>query len=57
MNGLVFRVVDKFPEPAFSLLAAEAFADYEPSKLLTEVLNEEAAVRSATLGAAGDGVL
>ena len=65
MNELTFRVVDKFPEPAYSTLVREAFADYETSELLTEISNEEAAVRSATLvaalspalGAVDDGVL
>ena len=52
MNDLTFRVVDKFPEPAYSMLVREAFADYEPSQLLTEISNEEAAVRSTTLGTA-----
>ena len=61
MNDLTFRVVDKFPEPAFATLVREAFADYEPSELLTEVSNEEAAARSglfgAALGAADDSAL
>jgi ribosomal protein S18 acetylase RimI-like enzyme len=57
MNDLVFRVVDKFPEPAFSTLAGEAFADYEASELLTAVLNEEASVRSRTSSAADEGAL
>ena len=52
MNDLTFRVVDKFPEPAYSMLVREAFADYEPSQLLTEISNEEAAERSATLSTA-----
>ena len=52
MNDLTFRVVDKFPEPAYSTLVREAFADYEPSALLTEVSNEEAAMRSETVSAA-----
>jgi hypothetical protein len=45
MNELAFRVVDEFPEPAFSALAAEAFSDYEPSELLTAVLDQEATAR------------
>ena len=65
VNDLTFRIVDKFPEPAYSTLVREAFADYETSELLTEISNEEAAVRSATLvaalspalGAVDDGVL
>lgn len=57
MDDLTFRIVDKFPEPAYSTLVREAFADYEPSQLLTEVSNEEAAARSATPSAADDGAL
>ena len=57
MNEISFRVLDKFPEPAFSVLAAEAFSDYETSELLTDVLNAEAAVRSKSLTAANDGAL
>jgi hypothetical protein len=33
MNNITFRVVDTFPEPAFSTLTEEA-SDYEPSKSL-----------------------
>ena len=51
MNEITFRVVDKFPEPEFSALAAQAFSDYETSKLLTEVLDMEAAGRSKSLNA------
>jgi len=57
VNDIDFRVVDKFPEPAFSLLAAEAFSDYEASAMLSAVLSEEAAARSATLGAVDDASL
>jgi len=57
MNDITFRVVEKFPEPAFSTLAAEAFSDYEASELLTAVLREEAAARSTTLGAVDEGAL
>jgi ribosomal protein S18 acetylase RimI-like enzyme len=57
MNDLVFRIVDKFPEPALSTLAGEAFSDYEASELLADVLNEEAAARSGTLNAADEGAL
>ena len=46
MNDLVLRVVDEFPEPAFSALAREAFSDYQASELLTDVLNAEAAARA-----------
>ena len=57
MNEIIFRVMDKFPEPEFSVLAAEAFSDYETSELLTDVLNAETAVRSKSLNAADDGAL
>jgi ribosomal protein S18 acetylase RimI-like enzyme len=57
MNDLVFRIVEAFPEPAFSALAREAFADYQASELLTDVLNAEAAARSGTRSAAGEGAL
>ena len=57
MTEIIFRVIDKFPEPTFSVLAAEAFSDYETSELLTDVLNTEAAVRSKSLNAADDGAL
>lgn len=40
--------MDQFPEPAFAMLAAEAFSDYEASELLTAVLSEEAAAGSIT---------
>ncbi len=57
MSEVIFRVIDKFPEPAFSVLATEAFSDYETSELLTDVLNTEAAARSKSLNAADDGAL
>jgi ribosomal protein S18 acetylase RimI-like enzyme len=57
MSDLVFRVVERFPEPAFSALAEEAFSDYEPSSLLADVLNEEAAARSSTLKALDYGAI
>ena len=57
MNDLVFRAVDSFPEPAFSALAREAFSDYEPSPLLTDVLNAEAIVRPANPNAGDEGAL
>ena len=57
MNDLLFRVVDTFPEPAFSTLAREAFSNYEKSPLLTDVLNAEAAARSANLTALDAGAL
>lgn len=57
MNDLVFRVVDAFPEPASSTLAREAFSDYEPSPLLTDVLNAEAAARPGHPDAADEAAL
>lgn len=42
---ITFRVVDNFPEPAFSALVDDAFSDYVPSELLTAVANEESAAR------------
>ncbi len=57
MNNIIFRVVDKFPEPAFSTLAAEAFSDYETSALLTDVANEEAAARPTLSDATDEGSL
>jgi ribosomal protein S18 acetylase RimI-like enzyme len=45
MNEITFRIVDKFPEPAFSALREEAFSDYEASELLADVANEEAVAR------------
>jgi ribosomal protein S18 acetylase RimI-like enzyme len=55
MSDLVFRVVEQFPEPAYSALAGEAFSDFEASELLSEVLNEEAAVKSGTPGTVEEG--
>ena len=52
MNDLVLRVVDEFPEPAFSALAREAFSDYQASELLTDVLNAEAAAAARVEGPA-----
>jgi ribosomal protein S18 acetylase RimI-like enzyme len=57
VSEVIFRVIDQFPEPAFSVLAAEAFSDYETSELLTDVLNTEAAGNSKSLNAADDGTL
>jgi ribosomal protein S18 acetylase RimI-like enzyme len=44
MGDITFRVVASFPEPAFSVLTREAFAEYESSQLLTDVLAHEATV-------------
>lgn len=57
MTDLQFRIVDAFPEPAHSLLAREAFSDYEPSALLTEVLSKEAATSGGGSRTADEGGL
>ena len=57
MNNIQYRVVDKFPEPAFSTLTDEAFSDYEASELLTAVATQEAAARTETPNAADEGAL
>ena len=57
MSEVIFRVIDKFPVPEFSLLAAKAFSDYETSELLTQVLNAEAALKPKSLNTADDGAL
>lgn len=57
MNNITFRIVGKFPEPAFSALSEEAFSDYEASTLLADVANEEAAVRPGILNATDEGTL
>ena len=57
MNGISFRVVEEFPEPEFSLLVDEAFSDYEPSTLLSEVGVEEAAARSGATAAPSKGAI
>ena len=41
MQDITFRVVDQFPEPAYTALADQAFSDYEESELLTSVAQEE----------------
>lgn len=45
MSTIQYRVLESFPEPAFSVLANDAFSDYAPSSLLTDVLTEEAAAK------------
>lgn len=57
MTEVTFRVVDQFPEPAHSRLAADAFADYAPSGLLSKVLDAEAAQRSGALSSTEAGAL
>ncbi|WP_425258446.1 GNAT family N-acetyltransferase [Rubrivivax sp. RP6-9] len=46
MNAITYRVVDVFPEPAYSALVTEAFSDYEESQLLSDVAHQEDAARS-----------
>jgi ribosomal protein S18 acetylase RimI-like enzyme len=55
-GDITFRVVESFPEPAFSALSRRAFADYEQSQLLTDVLDQEAAA-GAGIAAAEAGAL
>lgn len=57
MTEISFRVLDKFPEPEFSVLAAEAFSDWATSELLADVLTTEAAIRPKSLSAVDDGAL
>jgi hypothetical protein len=45
MNDVTLRVLEIFPEPELSALQAEVFSDFEPSRLLAEVLVSEAAAR------------
>ena len=45
MPNIQYRVLESFPEPAFSVLANNAFSDYAPSRLLTDVLTAEAAAK------------
>ena len=46
MSDIAFRVLQEFPEPAYSALVDEAFADYAESELLAEVAREESAARA-----------
>ena len=48
MTPIRYRVVESFPEPAFSTLVDQAFSDYQESELLSDVAREEAAARSAS---------
>ena len=57
MKNITFRVVDKFPEPAFTALTEEAFSDYEASELLTDVASQEAAARTSTPNAGDEDAL
>ena len=49
MSNIQFRVLESFPEPAYSALVDGAFSDYDESKLLLAVSEEEAAARSPAL--------
>jgi GNAT superfamily N-acetyltransferase len=57
MNDLRLQTVDQFPEPAFSALAQETFSDYDPSPLLTDVLDHESTSRSRHPTSTGEGAL
>jgi ribosomal protein S18 acetylase RimI-like enzyme len=50
MNSISFRVLESFPEPAYSELIDEAFSDYDESELLTAVSADEAAARPTAIG-------
>ena len=57
MKDITFRVLDQFPEPAYSALVDEAFSDYGESELLSAVAQEEAAARTGTPAAVVEGAL
>jgi len=57
MTDITFRVVDQFPEPAYTALAEQAFSDYEESELLSEVAREELAARAVAQPLANAGSL
>ena len=57
MDTATFRVVGAFPEPEFSALVDEAFADYVPSELLADVAREEAVARVGALEPSTEGAL
>lgn len=46
---LMLRVLETFPEPQTSELQRAVFADFEPSRLLAEVLASESALRKDSL--------
>ena len=48
MNDITFRVLEKFPEPAYTALVEDAFSDYVESELLADVAREETIARSET---------
>ncbi len=47
MKTASYRVVDQFPEPAYSALSDEAFSDYKESGLLADVAREEQSARTS----------
>jgi hypothetical protein len=57
MNGITFRVLEQFPEPAHSALVDEAFADHEESALPSAVSDEVAAARSGATAVAPDAAI
>ena len=57
MNGITFRVLEEFPEPAYTTLVQQAFSDYDESQLLTDVAREEQASRGPTSDATNDRAL
>ena len=57
MKNITFRVVEQFPEPAFTALTEEAFSEYEASELLTDVASQEAAARTNTANAGDEDAL
>ena len=57
MNDIELRTVAQFPEPAYTALASEVFADYEHSVLLTRALEQEAASRPGNREASDEGAL
>lgn len=52
-----YRVLERFPEPAYTALLDEAFADYEESELLSAVAREEAAAQAHAPAAVNDRAL
>jgi ribosomal protein S18 acetylase RimI-like enzyme len=57
MGDPALRVVERFPEPAFTAFQRQVFADDVPSQLLTEVLDGEAAARQGRAAPQEQGAL
>lgn len=57
MNGITFRVLEEFPEPAYTTLVQQAFSDYDESQLLTDVAHEEQALRTQASNIANERAL